>query len=465
MATFSKDQLSGLTYEGQSFFAPKNKQVSDLTLTLKTSIGNPFGNFIHSHASRNYKNSDIYSIIAFSTTNFGSGEGEGEGTPAEVYYSTNAGNDWSASTNLTGLLYNGGTTSQVRLRSFQDIVVAYQTNPVANHGTVFITTNMVNWTTRTALGGQNINSIDVIEDPSSPSKVRWFVGNGVSVNWSTDAINWTTYTPGTVSWSGISNDIDPGKNKNFIYGNGKYLRRSNGQLQFSISTDLVNWVVTTSSPTNADNVNGFLDFMNGLFFYILGESTFGVASYSTNGINWTTITGGETQICKMGVLTYANGIYWTTSTGLGSISNSTNLINWTVRSTGYNDLARILDFTTTTSRVLGFGQDYTPSNALVIAPIDNSKIHWNTDASTTGHEVWLYANNTASTSQMLTLHFGDFKNSDEILINLDADSGLVPVIPGLMLRNGSDNKLKAVTAAATSASAVNLFGYVNKIGD
>ena len=76
-------------------------------------------------------------------------------------------------------------------------------------------------------------------------------------------------------------------------------------------------------------------------------------------------------------------------------------------------------------------------------------------------EIWLWAYNSAITSTTLTIEFGGATAPDQnIVITLAAQSGLVPIIPGLILRNA-----KVVTAFASAANVVTLSGFVNAITD
>lgn len=76
-------------------------------------------------------------------------------------------------------------------------------------------------------------------------------------------------------------------------------------------------------------------------------------------------------------------------------------------------------------------------------------------------EIWLWAYNSAITPTTLTIEFGGVTAPDQnIVVTLDAQSGLVPIIPGLILQNA-----KVVTAFASSANVVTLSGFVNSITD
>lgn len=75
-------------------------------------------------------------------------------------------------------------------------------------------------------------------------------------------------------------------------------------------------------------------------------------------------------------------------------------------------------------------------------------------------EVWLYANNTnASTAYKLTIEFGTTVAADgNIELSIQPESGLVLVIPGLVLNNGL-----VIRAFAGLANVILLTGYVHSI--
>jgi hypothetical protein len=74
-------------------------------------------------------------------------------------------------------------------------------------------------------------------------------------------------------------------------------------------------------------------------------------------------------------------------------------------------------------------------------------------------EIWLYANNTSSSAVKLTLEWGTATAADgNIELTIAAESGLVLVVPGLILQNS-----KVVKAFAATADVILLTGYVNAI--
>ena len=74
-------------------------------------------------------------------------------------------------------------------------------------------------------------------------------------------------------------------------------------------------------------------------------------------------------------------------------------------------------------------------------------------------EIWVYANNTSATAVKLTVEYGTATAADgNIELTIAAESGLVLVIPGLILQNS-----RVVKAFAATADVILLTGYVNSI--
>ena len=74
-------------------------------------------------------------------------------------------------------------------------------------------------------------------------------------------------------------------------------------------------------------------------------------------------------------------------------------------------------------------------------------------------EIWVYANNTSSSAVKLTLEWGTATATDgNIELTIAAESGLVLVVPGLILQNSM-----VVKAFAATADVILLTGYVNAI--
>jgi len=79
-------------------------------------------------------------------------------------------------------------------------------------------------------------------------------------------------------------------------------------------------------------------------------------------------------------------------------------------------------------------------------------------------EVWLYAVNSSATTVKLTVLFGGTTDpQDTIEISVAGESGLVLLVPGLMLQSNTSPNTRSVAAFANTASVVNIHGYVNRI--
>lgn len=91
-------------------------------------------------------------------------------------------------------------------------------------------------------------------------------------------------------------------------------------------------------------------------------------------------------------------------------------------------------------------------------------IHATGTSATILDEIWLYANNIDSVARTLTVEFGGATTtSDLIQISIPATpSGLYLVCAGLIL-SGTGSAATTVTAFATAASKIELFGFVNRI--
>lgn len=74
-------------------------------------------------------------------------------------------------------------------------------------------------------------------------------------------------------------------------------------------------------------------------------------------------------------------------------------------------------------------------------------------------EVWLWAVNSDTTARKLTIEFGGTTSPDDTIeLTVSPESGLVLVVPGLILTNSV-----VVRAFCATANVVMLAGYVNRI--
>ena len=89
-------------------------------------------------------------------------------------------------------------------------------------------------------------------------------------------------------------------------------------------------------------------------------------------------------------------------------------------------------------------------------------IHTASTTTTTYDEIWLYAQNTDTSNIKLTLGFGGTTDPDDLMeLTITAESGLVLVVPGLVLKGAATALV--LKAAAATANKITLYGYVNRI--
>lgn len=88
-------------------------------------------------------------------------------------------------------------------------------------------------------------------------------------------------------------------------------------------------------------------------------------------------------------------------------------------------------------------------------------IHTGPTTTTTYDEVWLYAMNTDTTARLVTIEWGSTTAGFLIQQTIPAQSGLVLVAPGLLLKGNATQVV--IKAFAASANVVNITGYVNTI--
>ncbi len=76
---------------------------------------------------------------------------------------------------------------------------------------------------------------------------------------------------------------------------------------------------------------------------------------------------------------------------------------------------------------------------------------------TSKDEVWIYAVNTSGAQRTLTIEYGGAASGNLIVVQIDQNTGLVLVSPGLVLSNS------LVVTAFADAAGVNVVGWVNRI--
>jgi hypothetical protein len=76
-------------------------------------------------------------------------------------------------------------------------------------------------------------------------------------------------------------------------------------------------------------------------------------------------------------------------------------------------------------------------------------------------EIWLWAYNGHTAAVTLTVEFGGVTVPNQnIIATIAAKSGLIPIVPGLILQNGL-----VVSAFAGTINVITLSGFVNNITD
>lgn len=89
-------------------------------------------------------------------------------------------------------------------------------------------------------------------------------------------------------------------------------------------------------------------------------------------------------------------------------------------------------------------------------------IHTASTTATTIDEVWLYAYNHHSGSVVLTIEYGGVTSPKDVITgSIAAASGLVLMVPGLVVQGNATPKV--IRAFAATASKISIFGYVNRI--
>jgi len=101
----------------------------------------------------------------------------------------------------------------------------------------------------------------------------------------------------------------------------------------------------------------------------------------------------------------------------------------------------------------------TDGRPILIAATGSAGTTVHTAHASSTDEIWLWASNTASTSKKLTIELGGTSDpDDQIEVGIPAESGLVLVLPGLLLTNSL-----VVKAFSATTNVVNVVGFVNRI--
>ena len=90
-------------------------------------------------------------------------------------------------------------------------------------------------------------------------------------------------------------------------------------------------------------------------------------------------------------------------------------------------------------------------------------IHTGSSTATTYDEVWLYAVNSDTAARKLTIEFGGVSSPDDLIEQtITSESGLVLLVPGLVIKGNASTAL-VVRAFCATANVVMIGGYVNRI--
>jgi hypothetical protein len=112
----------------------------------------------------------------------------------------------------------------------------------------------------------------------------------------------------------------------------------------------------------------------------------------------------------------------------------------------------------TFSKTLLSGSSNGASTLVSASATPGTTIHTAQSGTSGLDEVWLYADNSSSATVKLTVEFGGTAEKDQIELNIPGESGLVLVVPGLVLNNSLVTR-----AFAGTANVISISGYVNRI--
>ena len=113
--------------------------------------------------------------------------------------------------------------------------------------------------------------------------------------------------------------------------------------------------------------------------------------------------------------------------------------------------------------ILSGSTDGRPILVAQTAIATGTTIHTGPSVATSFDEIWLYAMNTSTASKKLTIGWGGVTDPNDLIeVTIAAESGLVLVAPGLLLKGNATTAL-IIKAAAADATSINIHGYVNKI--
>ena len=112
----------------------------------------------------------------------------------------------------------------------------------------------------------------------------------------------------------------------------------------------------------------------------------------------------------------------------------------------------------TFSKILLSGSTNGASTLIAATSSPGTTIHTAQSGTSGLDEVWLYADNSSASTVKLTVEFGGTAEKDQIELYIPGESGLVLVVPGLVLNNSLVTR-----AFAATANVISISGYVNRI--
>lgn len=107
----------------------------------------------------------------------------------------------------------------------------------------------------------------------------------------------------------------------------------------------------------------------------------------------------------------------------------------------------------------------TDGKAILVAATASAGTLLHTGSSTASvlDEVWLYAQNTSTSNVKLTVEWGGVTAPNDLIeVTIPAESGLVLVAPGLLIKGNASAAL-VVRAFAATTNVLTIHGYVNRI--
>jgi hypothetical protein len=91
-----------------------------------------------------------------------------------------------------------------------------------------------------------------------------------------------------------------------------------------------------------------------------------------------------------------------------------------------------------------------------------TELHRTTTDDAKTDEIWLWMDNYGSSDLKVTVYFGDQETVDSIEKTISSESGLVLVIPGLILVHDDPVEIMHAFGPNTSTTLI-AYGYVNRI--